>query len=60
MKNREGFTLIELIAVIIILGLVLIIAIPFFTGSLKEFRNDYYECCCEKLTRTKTCVTVYS
>ena len=43
MKNRKGFTLIELIAVIIILGLVLIIAIPFFTGSLKEFRNDYYE-----------------
>ena len=43
MKNRKGFTLIELIAVIIILGLVLIVAIPFFTGSLKQFRTDYYE-----------------
>ena len=43
MKNRKGFTLIELIAAVIILGLVLIIAIPFFTGSLKQFRTDYYE-----------------
>ena len=42
MKNRKGFTLIELIAVIVILGLVLIIAIPFFSGSLKTFRDDYY------------------
>ena len=42
MKNRKGFTLIELIAVIVILGLVLLIAIPFFSGSLKIFRDDYY------------------
>ena len=42
MKNRKGFTLIELIAVVVILGLVLIIAIPFFSGTLKTFRDDYY------------------
>ena len=42
MKTKKGFTLIELIAVIVILGLVLIIAIPFFSGSLKTFRDDYY------------------
>jgi type IV pilus assembly protein PilA len=42
MKNKKGFTLIELIAVIVILGLVLLIAIPFFSGSLKVFRDDYY------------------
>ena len=42
MKNKKGFTLIELIAVIVILGLVLIIAIPFFSGSLKTFREEYY------------------
>ena len=43
MKNRKGFSLIELIAVIVILGLILIIAIPQFTGSLKTFRTDYYK-----------------
>ena len=42
MKNKRGFTLIELIAVIVILGLVLLIAIPFFSGTLKTFRDDYY------------------
>ena len=26
----------------VILGLVLLIAIPFFSGSLKTFRDDYY------------------
>ena len=43
MKDKRGFTLIELIAVIVILGLVLLIAIPFFSGSLKTFRSDYYK-----------------
>ena len=42
MKNKRGFTLIELIAVIVILGLVLLIAVPFFSGSLRTFRDDYY------------------
>ena len=41
MKNK-GFTLIEMIAVVIILGLIILIAVPFFTGSLSVFRNDYY------------------
>ena len=43
MKNRKGFTLIELIAVIIILGLIIMIAVPFFQGSLDTFREDYYK-----------------
>ena len=42
MKDK-GFTLIEIIAVVIILGLIILIAVPFFTGSLSVFRNDYYE-----------------
>ena len=42
MKNK-GFTLIEMIAVVIILGLIILIAVPFFTGSLNVFRDDYYE-----------------
>ena len=43
MKNRDGFTLIEIIAVIVILGLIIVIAVPFFQGSLNEFRDDYYD-----------------
>jgi len=42
MKNRNGFTLIEMIAVVIILGLIILIAVPIFTGSLNVFRDDYY------------------
>ena len=42
MKNRRGFTLIEIIAVIVILGLIILIAIPLFQGSLNVFREDYY------------------
>ena len=43
MKKEKGFTLIELIAVVIILGLIALIAIPYFTGSMKTFRDDYYD-----------------
>jgi len=43
MKDKKGFTLIEIIAVVIILGLIILIAVPFFTGSLSVFRDDYYE-----------------
>ena len=42
MKDEKGFTLIELIAVIVIIGLLALIAIPFYTGSMKTFRDDYY------------------
>ena len=42
MKNKKGFTLIEVIAVIVILGLIIVIAIPFFQGSLNTFREDFY------------------
>ena len=42
MKNK-GFTLIEIIGVIVILGIIAIIAIPTFTRNLNEFRDDYYK-----------------
>ena len=42
MKNKKGFTLIEMIGVVIIIGIIAIIAFNTFTGNLKEFRDDYY------------------
>ncbi|MBO5376323.1 MAG: prepilin-type N-terminal cleavage/methylation domain-containing protein, partial [Bacilli bacterium] len=43
MKNRKGFTLIEVIGVIIIIGVIALIAIPSFMSSLGVFRDDYYD-----------------
>jgi prepilin-type N-terminal cleavage/methylation domain-containing protein len=42
MKNKKGFTLIEVIGAVIILGILAIIAIPFFTKNLEDFRADFY------------------
>ncbi len=41
MKNK-GFTLIEMIGVVIIIGIIAIIAFNTFTGNLKGFREDFY------------------
>ena len=42
MKNKNGFTLIEIIGAIIILGILLIIAVPYMNRNLETFRADYY------------------
>ena len=42
MKNNKAFTLIELLAVIIILGILLIIAIPSVTRYISDSRNSAY------------------
>ena len=42
MKDKKGFTLIEIIAAVIILGIISIIAIITYTGSMNEFRDSYY------------------
>ena len=42
MKNNKGFTLIEIIGVIVILGIIAIIAFATYTNSLKDFRDSYY------------------
>ena len=42
MKNRKGFTLIEIIGTVIILGILAIITIPMFTKNMAGFREDYY------------------
>ena len=44
MKNRNyGFTLVELLAVIIILGLIAIITIPTIVNQLKENKEELYD-----------------
>ena len=40
--NKKGFTLVEIIGAIIILGILVIIAVVTFSGSLTDFREDYY------------------
>ena len=42
MKNRKGFTIIELLAVIVILGLLMVVAIPAINKTLADFRIKYY------------------
>jgi prepilin-type N-terminal cleavage/methylation domain-containing protein len=42
MKNNKGFTLIEILGAIIIIGIISIIAFNTFTSSLRGFREDYY------------------
>lgn len=41
MKNK-GFTLVELLAVIVLLSLLVMIAVPAITGILKESKEDLY------------------
>ena len=42
MKDRKGFTIIELLAVIVILGLLMVVAIPAINKTLADFRIKYY------------------
>ena len=42
MSEEKGFTLIEIIGVVIVIGILAIIAFNVFTSNLKEFRDDYY------------------
>lgn len=43
MRNNKGFTLVELIGVVIILGLISLIAIPTVTSSLKKYKESLYQ-----------------
>ena len=40
--NKKGYTLIEIIGAVIILGIIAIIAVATFTRNLRGFRDDYY------------------
>lgn len=41
LKNRKGFTLVEIIAVVVIIGLLAGIAIPLVTKYVQDGRNEY-------------------
>ena len=43
MIKKRAFTLTELLGVLVILGLILIVAIPSFNTLQKKFKSDYYE-----------------
>lgn len=43
MKNKKGFTLIEIMAVIIILAIIAVIVVPLVTGSIKDSKDKLYE-----------------
>ena len=42
MKKKNGFTLIEIIGAVVILGIIAIIAFATYTNSLRGFRENYY------------------
>lgn len=40
MKNKKGFTLVELLAVIVILGVLLVVATPMVFNAIKKSKKD--------------------
>ena len=40
LKNQKGLTLIELLAVIVILGIIAAIAVPSISGIIEKSKND--------------------
>ena len=43
MKKRNGFTLVELLAVIVILAIILVIAVPSIMSTIKDARKASFE-----------------
>ena len=41
--NRKAYTLIEILAAVVILGILLLIAVPAINKQLNKFRDEYYE-----------------
>lgn len=41
-KNNKGFTMIEIIGAVIIIGVLLLIAVPAVSRMMRQFREEYY------------------
>ena len=62
-RNRNGFTLVELLAVIVILGIIMLIAVPNVVGVIDNNRKETYLSDAKKMvtmaeyaTRTNTSI----
>ena len=42
MKNNKGFTLVDLLAVIVIMGILMIVVIPVITRTIENVRKDTF------------------
>ena len=49
MKKKNGFTLVELVTVILILGIIALIAIPVTSVQLKNSRRDSFKVTCDNI-----------
>ena len=49
MKSKKGFTLVELLAVIVILGVIMIIAIPSVLNTLESSRKSTFSLYAKKV-----------
>lgn len=49
MKNKKGFTLVELLAVIVVLAIIMIIAVPSVLNSMTDARRNSFVVYAEKL-----------
>ena len=56
MKNKKGFTLVELMAVIVILGVLMGVAVPNALGIYKNMKIKYF---CEKVSTIEQAATLY-
>ncbi len=42
MKNRKGFTMVELLGAVVILGILMMVAIPSVSSLIQNSKNKYY------------------
>ena len=49
LKNRKGFTLVELLATVVILGILIAFSTPIITGMVSNSRNKIYLSDAQKL-----------
>lgn len=57
MKKNKGFTLVELLAVIVILAILALIAVPNISGLLKKSRNNMF---CKKVQSIEAAAKYYA